>query len=51
MIPTQFQSLKNPMGFFIQFGETGITMGQVLSLPMIVIGIILFVTSKRSDTA
>ena len=47
----QFQSLKNPMGFFIQFGETGITMGQALSLPMIVIGVILFVTSKRSDTA
>ena len=47
----QFQSSKNPMGFFIQLGETGITMGQALSLPMIVIGIILFVTSKRSDPA
>tara|TARA_B100000963_G_scaffold160868_1_gene139964 strand:+ start:180 stop:1067 length:888 start_codon:yes stop_codon:yes gene_type:complete len=47
----QFQSVKNPMGFFIQLGETGITMGQALSLPMIVIGIILFVTSKRSDPA
>ena len=42
----QFQSVENPMGFFIQLGETGITMGQALSLPMIVIGIILFVTSK-----
>ena len=47
----QFQSVKNPMGFFIQLGETGITMGQALSLPMIVIGIILFFTSKRSDPA
>ena len=47
----QFQSVKNPMGFFIQLGETGITIGQALSLPMIVIGIILFVTSKRSDPA
>ena len=47
----QFQSVENPMGFFIQLGETGITMGQALSLPMIVIGIILFVTSKRSDPA
>ena len=44
----QFQSVNNPMGFFIQFGETGLTMGQVLSLPMIVIGIILFVTSTRN---
>ena len=44
----QFQSVNNPMGFFIQFGEMGLTMGQVLSLPMIVIGIILFVTSTRN---
>ena len=44
----QFQSINNPMGFFIQFGEMGLTMGQVLSLPMIVIGIILFVTSTRN---
>ena len=45
----QFQSVNNPMGFFIQFGEMGLTMGQVLSLPMIVIGIILFVTSTRNN--
>jgi len=44
----QFQSVNNPMGFFIQFGEMGLTMGQVLSLPMVVIGIILFVTSTRN---
>ena len=44
----QFQSVNNPMGFFIQFGETGLTMGQVLSLPMIVLGIILFLTSNRN---
>ena len=44
----QFQSVNNPMGFFIQFGEMGLTMGQVLSLPMIIIGIILFVTSTRN---
>lgn len=44
----QFQSVNNPMGFFIQFGETGLTMGQVLSLPMIVLGIILLLTSNRN---
>ena len=44
----QFQSVNNPMGFFIQFGEMGLTMGQVLSLPMIVLGIILFLTSNRN---
>jgi len=44
----QFQSVNNPMGFFIQFGEMGLTMGQVLSLPMIVIGVILFVTSTQN---
>ena len=44
----QFQSVNNPMGFFLQFGETGLTMGQVLSLPMIVLGIILLLTSNRN---
>ncbi|MAR04496.1 MAG: prolipoprotein diacylglyceryl transferase [Planktomarina sp.] len=34
-----FQSLENPIGFAIQFGKLGLTMGQILSLPMIFIGL------------
>ena len=33
-----FQSFTNPMGFAIQAGPLGITMGQILSLPMIILG-------------
>lgn len=35
---SQFFSADNPYGFAYQFGQFGITMGQALSLPMIVIG-------------
>lgn len=34
-----FQSLENPIGYAIQFSEWGLTMGQILSLPMILIGL------------
>ena len=34
----QFISFENPQGYVYQFGSIGATMGQVLSLPMIVIG-------------
>lgn len=37
----QFVSLANPYGFAFKFGEVGITMGQSLSLPMIVVGLLL----------
>jgi phosphatidylglycerol:prolipoprotein diacylglycerol transferase len=46
----QFQSLNNPLGFFIQIGDFGLTMGQILSIPMIVIGFILCFTSGRRKT-
>jgi len=34
-----FQSLNNPIGFAIQLGEWGLTMGQILSLPMVLAGV------------
>nr|WP_160852929.1 prolipoprotein diacylglyceryl transferase [Oceanomicrobium pacificus] len=47
----QFQSAGNPLGHAIQFGTgpdaLGLTMGQILSLPMILIGIALIVSAKR----
>lgn len=37
----QFFSTLNPHGFAFNFGEFGVTMGQFLSLPMIVLGLLL----------
>lgn len=39
----QFFSVINPNGFVYTFGEFGVTMGQLLSLPMIFFGAILIV--------
>ena len=37
----QFVTGHNPIGHALHFGNWGLTMGQILSLPMIVVGIIL----------
>ena len=34
----QFASLDNPMGYALHLGDIGLSMGQVLSLPMVLIG-------------
>lgn len=34
----QFASLTNPMGYVLQFGDGGLTMGQILSAPMVLVG-------------
>jgi len=44
----QFVSLDNPIGWAIQFGNYGLTMGQILSLPMIVIGVFFLLRSRAS---
>ena len=41
----QFFSFENPFGFAYQIGSFGITMGQALSLPMILVGMLLIVRS------
>jgi len=38
----QFFSESNPFGFAIEFGSFGLTMGQILSLPMLLLGAIFF---------
>jgi phosphatidylglycerol:prolipoprotein diacylglycerol transferase len=43
----QFITPDNPMGHVIRLGEAGITMGQVLSLPMLAAGIALIVLARR----
>ena len=49
----QFFSLTNPYGFAFLFGDFGVTMGQTLSLPMILVGVVLCVlsASRRKNTA
>lgn len=41
----QFLSLTNPYGFAFEFGHLGVTMGQALSVPMIIFGLVLLVWS------
>ncbi len=42
-----FQSPDNPLGWRWDFGDWGLTMGQILSTPMIVIGLALIVLALR----
>ncbi|MEO8531721.1 MAG: prolipoprotein diacylglyceryl transferase family protein, partial [Deltaproteobacteria bacterium] len=43
----QFISRDNPMGYVVQLGEFGLSRGQELSLPMIVIGLWLIIRRHR----
>lgn len=48
----QFVTDANPIGYALQFGNWGLTMGQVLSLPMIAVGLALIWWSfSRSEGA
>lgn len=43
----QFVSLENPFGYVIHLGNAGLTQGQILSLPMVFVGIALIIWSRR----
>ncbi|MEO1919557.1 MAG: prolipoprotein diacylglyceryl transferase [Paracoccaceae bacterium] len=43
----QFVSLDNPFGYVIHLGNAGLTQGQILSLPMVFVGIALIIWSRR----
>ena len=43
----QFITPDNPLGHVIRLGEAGITMGQLLSLPMLAAGLALIVVARR----
>ena len=43
----QFRGPDNPLGWALDFGEWGLTMGQILSTPMILIGLALIITARR----
>ena len=44
----QFISSANPLGYVYHIGEIGIKMGQLLSLPMFLLGIVFIISSYRS---
>ena len=46
----QFVAPGNPIGHALHFGDWGLTMGQVLSVPMILIGLALIVHAFRHGT-
>ncbi len=43
----QFITADNPMGYVIQIGTSGLTMGQLLSLPMAALGLWLMLAARR----
>jgi phosphatidylglycerol:prolipoprotein diacylglycerol transferase len=43
----QFVSPRNPVGYALQIGDWGLTMGQMLSLPMVMVGLTLIWWSFR----
>ena len=43
----QFRGTDNPLGWALDFGDWGLTMGQLLSLPMFLFGVSLIVLSRR----
>lgn len=47
----QYVTADNPWGYFVQFGDAGLTMGQILSLPMVAIGLALLAVSARRQPA
>ncbi len=47
----QFQSPGNPLGLAVQMGGYGLTMGQLLTLPMIALGLLAIFGALRRGTA
>jgi phosphatidylglycerol:prolipoprotein diacylglycerol transferase len=43
----QFITADNPLGHVIRLGEAGVTMGQILSLPMLLAGLALILLARR----
>ncbi|MGH1452595.1 MAG: prolipoprotein diacylglyceryl transferase [Paracoccaceae bacterium] len=43
----QFITVDNPMGYVIRLGDFGLSMGQLLSLPMVLAGVALIIYARR----
>lgn len=44
----QFASETNPLGYALQLGAGGLTMGQILSIPMVLVGVWLIVRAREA---
>ncbi len=44
----QFTGPGNPLGYALQLGDWGLTMGQILSLPMIALGLFFVLRTRRA---
>jgi phosphatidylglycerol:prolipoprotein diacylglycerol transferase len=47
----QFVSLENPNGYIIEIWHLGVSMGQLLSLPMVLVGLIFLAASLKFKKA
>lgn len=47
----QFITPDNPLGHVLALGPVGVSMGQVLSLPMLVLGLLLITQARRGEKA
>jgi phosphatidylglycerol:prolipoprotein diacylglycerol transferase len=47
----QFITPDNPLGHVVQLGDFGLSMGQLLSLPMLFVGLVLIALSRRTRGA
>ena len=47
----QFITEDNPLGHILRLGDAGLTMGQLLSLPMVAIGLVLILLRLRATRA
>jgi phosphatidylglycerol:prolipoprotein diacylglycerol transferase len=45
----QFISLDNPLGYVLQLGDFGLSQGQLLSLPMVIVGLGFIVMARRNN--
>ncbi|PZR00659.1 MAG: prolipoprotein diacylglyceryl transferase [Cereibacter sphaeroides] len=45
----QYITPDNPLGHVIRLGEAGLSMGQLLSLPMVVVGVALILWARRAS--
>lgn len=43
----QFVSPDNPAGHVLRLGDAGLTMGQILTLPMLLVGLVLILRARR----
>ncbi|MBZ4023229.1 prolipoprotein diacylglyceryl transferase [Rhodobacter sp. TJ_12] len=47
----QFTSPTNPIGYALQWGDFGLTMGQILSMPMVLIGLVFVIRARLRGAA